>query len=159
MPPGRGGGGRGYGGRGRGGGRGNSLHTGGGGRGRGRGTTWGDNAKSKLELDEEAGELEGALGMENFIQGPPRLGWLMNISTVSGRPLSLVELRPPCPQRLIWQVVSVVFPQGLLRDRETGQALSCINCYFMCQVRRIISRRNIERESLIQTLTPPGMTH
>lgn len=79
MPPGgRGGGGRGYGGRGGRGGRGNPLHTG----GRGRGMPRGDKTKSKLDMDEEAGVLESNLGFENFTQGPPRLGWLMNMSTV-----------------------------------------------------------------------------
>jgi hypothetical protein len=83
-------------------------------------------------MDEEAGELEGALGMENFEQGPPRLGWLMNISTVRGCCRYQLGLLSPTQQLMLALSTPT---QGLLRDRETGQALSCINCYFMCQVR------------------------
>lgn len=91
--------------------------------------------KSKLEMDEEAGELESTLGFENFTQGAPRLGWLMNMSSVRKRCERSGAISDEVLFRCAALKVRLSFPaQGLFRDRESGKPLSCINCYFMCQV-------------------------
>ena len=78
---GRFGAGRGAGRGGRGGGRkGNPLHTGSASGGRGN-SGWVPK-KTPAERDEEANVLEASLGYECFTEGPSRLGWLLNMSSV-----------------------------------------------------------------------------
>lgn len=50
--------------------------------------------------------LEARFGFPRFAEGADRLGWLMNMQ------------------------------QSCMADKETGQMVSAIDCYFMCQVRR-----------------------
>lgn len=49
--------------------------------------------------------LEARFGFPRFAEGAERLGWLMNMQ------------------------------QSCMADKETGQMVSAIDCYFMCQVR------------------------
>ncbi|PRW20477.1 DNA polymerase epsilon catalytic subunit A [Chlorella sorokiniana] len=55
------------------------------------------------EVKEDNHAAEAALGFPLHTDGPDRLGWLMNMN------------------------------QSQKVDKESGQALSCVNCYFMCQ--------------------------
>ena len=56
---------------------------------RGRGDKGGDgdwkNQKSRLQMAQEEDALEAGLGFVNFTEGDERLGWLVNVSSVSAR--------------------------------------------------------------------------
>ena len=108
--------------------------------------------------EEEA--LEATFGFHNYIEGEPRLGWLINFGPVSksrnarctamdkdvpsrpkGAPLQVTAVMIAVPRCLYTYLGSFcVLLQSSMRHRETGETLSCINLYFMCQVKLSVSR-------------------
>lgn len=50
---------------------------------------------------------------------------------------SILQLPLLCPCLLRFPQLLPAPKQSQKVDKESGQALSCVNCYFMCQVRHI----------------------
>ena len=89
-------------------------------------------------------ELEEALGFADFSQGPGRLGWMINLNEVHWQhELEQNQLDKPVKATIGWSAqccyncwphMNRIVQQTTANDKESGQVVSAVNCYFMCQV-------------------------
>lgn len=116
-------------------------------------------AKAELErANAERDMWEAEVGFELFTDGDDRLGWLMNMSSVGnpGREHPPIPFRSACQDgspalprgncfatrrakccasgTLFGLTSDAVTPQTSLEDKDSGQIVSAVACYFMCQV-------------------------
>ncbi len=61
--------------------------------------------------------------------------WLMAVWQVTHMPPYAPALLSAYPMFTFPATQPCNPPQSVKVDKESGQALSCVNCYFMCQVR------------------------
>ncbi len=72
--------------------------------------------------------LEASLGFDLFVEGEERLGWLMTVS-----PVRSIHMSPLLTK---YDMLPHALPcmQSHTEDKDSGQVVSAVDCYFMCQV-------------------------
>ena len=94
---------------------------------RGRGDKGGDgdwkNQKSRLQMAQEEDALEAGLGFVNFTEGDERLGWLVNVSSVSARTTRYGRFRRIGRYQRTERIDPSAIPPSMTAPRATPPAL------------------------------------
>ena len=94
---------------------------------RGRGDKGGDgdwkNQKSRLQMAQEDDALEAGLGFVNFTEGDERLGWLVNVSSVSARTTRYGRFRRVGRYQRTDRIDPSAIPPSMTAPRATPPAL------------------------------------